>query len=158
MLKDNYPREPHKWHNNHPLGEQPAPPHLSGDNHQPPHIRASRIRLSYDDETITKLKKLYTDANYLAEIIEACPPEIILTFAMLLEIKVDLSEYPKEVYPIVRFATPFLNKCNSELIGAALNCNEADVAISIYNDCPPEQALLALTVAAIKTAKEVENQ
>lgn len=146
MFKLNNLRPPHEWHNTHLSGEHPAPP---------PHIRASQIRLSCDDETIAKLESLYGDINYVLQILEICPPEIKLTLAMLFGIKVDLSDYPYETISMVRFANPFLDERNSKLIGKALNCSEEDIAVSIYNACPPEQALLALAVAVLKnTVKE----
>jgi hypothetical protein len=134
------------------MGNRPTPPHLSGGEHKPPHIRVSQIRLNYDDETIARLGKLYNDVEYVVEILETCPPEIKLTLAMLLNIQIDLGEY--EVHQPARYTTPFLNEHNGGLIGEALNCDKADVAVNIYNSCPPEQALLALAVAVLKKNEE----
>jgi hypothetical protein len=150
MFRNIKSREPREWQNHHPQDNHPTPLHLLGGAHQPPHIRASRIRLKYDEDTISRLGQLYDDVEYVVDILETCPPEIKLTLAMLLGIQVDLREYPQAVHPMVRFATPFLNDQNSGLISQALDCSESDVAVNIYNTCPPEQALLALAVATLK--------
>jgi hypothetical protein len=155
MLAKNNHREPHEWPNSHPAGVHPLPPHLLDGVHQPPHIRASKIHLNYDESAIKRLNAFYDDVEYVIEILETCPPEIKLTLAMALGISIDLSEYPETIHPLVRFATPFLNDNNSELIGSVLNCAETEAAKRIYNVCPPEQALLAVAVATlIKTKGE----
>lgn len=151
MIKNTNPREPREWTNHQqPIDTLPLPPHPRGGALQPPHIRASRIRLNYDEGTIARLGQLYDDVDYVVDILETCPPEIKLTLAMLLGIQVDLSEYPQDVHPMVRFALPFLNNKNTGLIGQALDCKEPDMAVNIYNSCPPEQVLLALAAAFLK--------
>jgi len=135
----------------------PAPPHLHNGafHHHPPHVRTSMIRLIYDDAAIARLELVYEDVDYVIDLIETSPPEIKLTLALALGINVDLSEYPQDFYPPIRFETPFLNEINKNSISASLDCAEPEIAVSIYNTCPPEQALLALAVAAlIKTEDE----
>ena len=156
MFKANDPRQPNEQHTPLPHDEPYELPHLHGSGPLPPHLRASKVRLSYNEEIITKLETLYDDVDYLAELLAVSPPEIKLTVAMALGIKVDLSEYSCENPHLVRFTTPFLHEQNSTRIRKALNCDEDDVAISLYNACPPEIALLALAVATLKeTGEEV---
>ena len=156
MFKANDSRQPNEPYTPLPPNEPHELPHLHGSGPLPPHIRASKVRLTYNEEIITKLETLYDDVDYLAELLEVSPPEIKLTVAMALGIKVDLSEYSCEKPHLVRFATPFLHKQNSNRIRKALNCDEDDVAISLYNACPPEIALMALAVATLKEETEEE--
>ena len=130
------------------LPNHPHHPPYHHPSHQPPHIRASKIRLDYDDATLDRIGKLYDDVEYIVDVLETCPPEIKLTLAMLLGIRVDLRDYPQEVHPMIRFETPFLTGKNNSLIERTLECSETEVAVSIYNACPPEQALLALAAAS----------
>ena len=150
MIKKIHPREPHGRPNyEHPFDHPPTPPHWRGGIPHPPHIRSSRIRLAYDDDTISHFNQLYGNAEYVLEILETCPPEIKLTLAMLFGIQVSVQDYPQETHPMVRFETPFLTDSNTELLKQVLECDEPMIAMRIYNACPPEQTLLALAIASL---------
>jgi hypothetical protein len=128
------------------------PPHLQPHQppHLPPHLRHSSIRLSYDDNVITYLGQLYEDVDYVIDIIESCPPEMKLTLAIALDIPVHIADRREYFHPHIRFETPFINRKNRNLIKSSILSSNPEAAADIYNNCPPEHALLALAIAAMK--------
>ena len=157
MLKHSNYGESREWPNQSHIDHRPLPPHIpySAPHHNhSPHIRSSRICFNYNDTTIARLGQLYENVEYAISVLETCPPEIKLTLAMLLDIQVDLSQYPQESNPIIRFETPLLDEKNCSLIKRTLMSNKPETVESIYKQCPPEQVILALAVASLKKNRD----
>lgn len=162
-----FPREPHEWTDHREMGHHPIPPlhahghlppHLHGHKHLPPHMRSSKIFLDYDENAIARINQLYGgNTEYVIDEIEASPPECKLTWAIILGISVDLSEYPAEDSPRgrERFDTPFVTEQNAEIIAQVIRCeDDVSIVMHIYNACPPEQAALAIAAATMKQSGE----
>jgi len=158
-----YNRPPH-----HPAGHRPHPPHHGhhpkhhkphhGHGHIPKHVRSSMIRIQYDDLAMDKIANVYGEmADFAIDTIERCPPEIKLTLALVLGLRVDFNDYRAYVRePAPRFPSPLLNETALDAFGQALGHNDVDVATQIYDACPPEQTLLAIAVAMLQTPTEGE--
>jgi len=153
------PNEEMNQHHEHNIfSHQPHhdhfPQHIHG--HMPPHICSSKIQLDYNENIIAAISELYGEKNVnnIIRYIETSPPEMKLTSAMSLSINVDLSKYPQEALRTGRFSQPFFTEENAVIITQALQCNNIKAVMNIYNNCPPEQAILALAVAKLKLSKE----
>jgi hypothetical protein len=138
-----------------PLPPSPLPHH----GHIPPHEHQRTVQLEYNEKVMRRLSEVYGEAaSFIISTLESSPPEIKLTVAIFFEIPVNIDNYPAGTLQ-PRFQTPFLTDENIGVLVKSLDCNNLEAAISIYNSCPPEQAMLAIAAAAtkIKQAEEYKN-
>ena len=117
---------------------------------RPPHKRTSLVKLDFNDEVMQKLYNTYREnVHYVTDVFETCPPEIKLSLALAFEIPINTDEYPEHTEKI-RFPSPFMTDENIKLLTDNLDCNRADIAMNIYNACPPEQVVMAIAIAKLK--------
>jgi hypothetical protein len=82
--------------------------------------------------------------------LQGCPSEIKLALMMAFDLKIDLSNYKAPIEDPIRFPSPLLNETTTGILEQALGHDNINIAIQIYDACPPEQTLLAIAIAALK--------
>lgn len=124
----------------------------------PPHVRDTIVKALFDATMQEKLEGTYGNAlDFVFDIIDRAPAEIKLTLSMLLGFKVDLTECTQYVSKPVKFTSALFNKLAKEAMGNIIGEANLKNALFIYNTCPAEQALIAVTVALMMQRRKLSS-
>lgn len=138
----------HSMPPSHQFGHGEPPLHHHGAF--PPHIRDTFVRISYSDELWHILGETYADElNYVMKTIQLAPVEIKLTLSALFSFEVDFSGCEPYINQVTEWPSPLIDDDAKKAFGKIWGEDNLSYVLFIYNNCPEEQVLIAVTIARL---------